>query len=52
MEDLKLKNATELHELLKNESDTYEYIDLLHMTLKDYQLIIDMSISKNRNINS
>lgn len=50
----KLKDPMELQKLIESEdkSELYKYFDLLHMYLKDYQLIIDMAISKNKNFYS
>lgn len=43
MKEIKLKNPTELKALILNldEKTLYEYIDKLHSTLLDYQLIIN-----------
>lgn len=51
MEKIKLKSASELLLLVqdKNKNDLYDYIDKLHDTLLNYQLIIDIVAHNVRN---
>lgn len=51
---LKLKTPIELGKMLDNPNaaELINYIDKLHSTIKNYQIVIDQAIRVNENVNS
>jgi hypothetical protein len=53
---MKLKTGSELMKMISKIKETgdcaelFNYIDSLHSTLKNYQNLIDLIVSKNQNI--